>query len=424
MGDAVRAALPADERRTSAEAPSAIPQFRSVSHPLRIFAGTDALDSLPRELDRLGVRRAFVLCGDSVATRTDLLSRVRELGGDRIIAVDSGISEGAPRAVVEAAARAVMSHRGDALVAIGAGSVTKAARVIAMLVGEGVPLDEMATYYPEDQAAVSPRLNVPKLPIINIVTAPTTSQNRSGAAIRDETSGHILEFFDPKTRPHLLYWDAAALLTAPPSLIQSTGLWVYWRALMNMGLIPPSNPLVAADRREAFKLAENAIPRLSDETDAQARIDLCAVALLQVRDEDDGGRPMSAHLIVRTAYILAVALFNSPARVNQTRAGLALTGSVIRTFGSICPDTIAQLNTALGRDWSGGDPEDEAERLAADIDGRFERWGFPPHLHDQGISSDDTWSVVDRALRNFNGNNDGALNKYREQLHEALLRVL
>jgi alcohol dehydrogenase class IV len=57
--------------------------FSSISPGVRIHAGAAALDLLPREAARLGAQRAFIVCGNSVATRTPLLARIRDLLGDR-----------------------------------------------------------------------------------------------------------------------------------------------------------------------------------------------------------------------------------------------------------------------------------------------------------------------------------------------------
>src|SRR5690606_37720330 len=135
-------------------------------------------------------------------------------------------------------------------------------------------------------------------------TAATSSQHRGGAALKNPAGGPRLEYFDPKTRPAAIFWDADALLTAPPSLAHSTGLGVFWRALMNIGAVRGANPLVQASRLHAYTLALGALPRMRDPQDAEARIDMCAAALLQNRDEDDGGRPMDAHWIARSVYAL------------------------------------------------------------------------------------------------------------------------
>src|SRR5690606_20037340 len=154
----------------------------------------------------------------------------------------------------------------------------------------GLP-ETLCTQYPEDGPPISPRLSSPKVPIFNVLTAATSAQNRGGAALKHPRGGPRLEFFDPKTRPTAIFWDEDALLTAPPSLAISTGLGVFWRALMNVAAIERANPLVQASRLHAYTLAQAALPNMGDASNARARVDMCAAALLQNRDEDDGGRP-------------------------------------------------------------------------------------------------------------------------------------
>ena len=199
--------------------------FRAVSHPLRVFSGEDALAHLPAELARAGSSRAVVLCGRTVQDRTDLIARLRSLLGPRLAGVYADLGAGAPQRQVEAAADAVAALAGDALIAIGAGSVTKAARVVAIRLAEDGPLDALATRYDASGRGTSTRLCAPKIPIFNVLTAATTSQNRAGASIRDEAANRQLEFFDPKTRPRAVFWDAQALLTAPRSLTRSAAAW-------------------------------------------------------------------------------------------------------------------------------------------------------------------------------------------------------
>src|SRR2546428_790001 len=56
--------------------------FRAVSYPWRLYCGTGALDHLPAEVARHGARHAFIICGRTVAHRTNLLARIRDrLGG-------------------------------------------------------------------------------------------------------------------------------------------------------------------------------------------------------------------------------------------------------------------------------------------------------------------------------------------------------
>ncbi|SSW67870.1 Maleylacetate reductase 2 [Achromobacter veterisilvae] len=391
-------------------------EFSSISPGVRIHAGAAALDLLPREAARLGARRAFVVCGNSVATRTPLLARIRELLGDSYAGAYTRLGKDAPLEDVQEAVRQAAACRADLLIAVGAGSVLKGTRVIAMALGEGGELARLATQYPEHGAPVSPRLRQPKPPIFNVLTAATSAQNRAGAALRRGNGGPRLEFFDPKTRPAAIFWDAEALASAPPSLALSTGLGVYWRALMNIGAVRQANPLVQASRLHAYTLSRSALPRMRDPGDVQARLDMCAAALLQNRDEDDGGRPFDAHWVARSVYALGAALFNGVPHLDQGATHVLLTASAIRHFADLCPDAVAQMGKALDLPAAqAARPECVAEAVRSLIQGL----GLPDRL--EGVSKQDREQALASSLFNFNADRTRELSLYRDRLQAILL---
>jgi len=287
-----------------------------------------------------------------------------------------------------------------------------------MALGENRPLSELATCYPDDGPPVSPKLLQPKPPIFNVLTAATSAQNRGGSALRREDGGARLEFFDPKTRPSAIFWDSAALLTAPPSLAFSTGLGVYWRALMNRGAVRQANPLVQADRLHAYTLACGALPRMRDAADAHARLDMCAAALLQNRDEDDGGRPMDAHWIARAVYALGAALFNRVPALDQGTTHAVLTVPAVRHFGELCPDAVAQIGAALGVA-----PADAAQPSAVigAIEKMFGSMGLPRRL--EGVAPGACEPILNDTLYNFNADRARELGGHRQRLAAMLQEV-
>lgn len=393
--------------------------FTSTSHAVRLHAGTGALGNLPREVKRVGARRAFVICGRSVATRTPLLQQVASLLEGRYAGAYTYLSKNAPLAEVVAAAEQAEKAGADALIAIGAGSVIKATRVVAILLAESGPPESLCTQYPENGPPISPRLSQPKLPIFNILTAATSAQNRGGAALKHPHDGPRLEFFDPKTRPTAIFWDEQALLSAPPSLALSTGVGVFWRALMNVAAIKKANPLVQASRLHAFALARAALPGLRDPAHAQARMDMCAAALLQNRDEDDGGRPFDAHWIARTVYAVGAALFNQVEHLDQGLTHAVLTGPAIRHFGHLCPDTVSEIAAALGLT----DRNQPAcpEETANAVDAWFRGQGLSLRLCDAPLRPETLHAVIENATKNFNADRHRELAAHSERL-EAMLR--
>src|SRR5690349_20346152 len=168
---------------------------------------------------------------------------MKTLLADRCAGVFDEIEKETTRSSIGRAVDAARSARADLVIGVGAGSVIQGARIVTILLAEEGPVEKLITQYPEHGPAISPKLMEPKLPIINVLTAPTTAQNRAGSRMKDDATARGMEFFDPKTRPAAIFWDADALLTAPPPLIRTGAGTIYCRAVMNLGAIA-ENPLV------------------------------------------------------------------------------------------------------------------------------------------------------------------------------------
>ncbi len=220
--------------------------------------------------------------------RTDTVRRVEATLGDGYAGVYDGIEKDSTYASVRAAADAAAEASADLLIAIGGGSVIVATRAVAIFMAEFGDPFRIMTQYPEGRPAYSPRLLAPKPPIINIPTTPTSAMNRAGTGLKNPDLDHRMEYFDPKTRPHSIFIDERALLSAPPDLIRSTATTVFAGAVAAMSQTN-INPLAEGDRNHAFHLAHRAYPRLVEEIDNPAlRVELCIAAFLQNRLEDDG----------------------------------------------------------------------------------------------------------------------------------------
>jgi alcohol dehydrogenase class IV len=393
--------------------------FRAVGYPLRLYSGKDALENLPAELERHKAARAFIVCGRSVSRRTPLVTRMRDILGGSLAGVFDEMAKESPLSAVTAAADAARAAGADMLIAVGAGSVIQATRVVAILLAEKGPVDTLITQYPEHGPAVSPKLLAPKLPIINVLTAATSAQNRAGSAVKGDHLDHRMEFFDPKTRPVAVFWDSDALLTAPPSLALNTGAAVFWRTAMNMGALSLT-PLVEGDRLQALRLARGALTRLSDANDPAPRLELCAAAFLQNRDADDGGTLVEKHWVGRVVYAFAAALFNQHAHVSQGEANNALTPGVMRALGRRDPEAMTRIASALDA-WRVGDPVDEApERAAAALERVFEAIGTPTRLSQLGIPRASLPLILERSLKNFNADPKREFVRERDLLRDVL----
>lgn len=389
--------------------------FRAATPAVRLFAGEAALDSLGSEVSRLRAARAFVICGRSVATRTGLLALVRDRLGPAFAGAFTAMGKDSPWPDVQAAAEGARAAGADLLVAVGGGSVIQATRVVAILLAESGDPMRMITQYPDDGPAISPRLLAPKVPIVNVCTVGTSATHRGGSAVKNDELDHRMEFFDPKTRPAVVYWDHRALATAPVSLALASGFAVWWRALLGLGA-EGLNPLVEGNRRQAWALADRALPALlAAPEEAGPRVELCAAAWLQNRDTDDGGLTFEKHWVQRVAYAFSTALFIRHPEVAQGHAHAALTPAVLRELGDRDPGPMHAIAEALGV------PGDAPHRRAADAyAARVAALGLPGRLSTLGVPRAVLPLLVQDSLKNFNADPKREFAREVDRLREVI----
>lgn len=395
--------------------------FRAVGYPLRLHSGKGALEKLVTEVERQKARRAFVICGQTVARKTDLLGRIADNLGDLYAGAFDGMDKDSSFPAVEKGVATAQAADADLLIALGGGSVIVGARVVAILMAEECDPYDLMTQYPEGKPAYSPRLMAPKPPIINVVTTPNTAMNRGGSGLKNDKLDHRMEYFDPKTRPVALFWDADALLTAPPELIRSTATTNFSGTLRTLGATDMS-PLVEGDRRHAFTLLHEALPRIMEEPDnAALRIDLCAAAFLQNRAaDDDQGRRTARDQTSSSAYALATALHIRYHHVWQGESTSCVMPAVTRLTPPEKIETARRIADALGV-WGDGMTSADAAAATADrLDDIYRGIGMPARLRDVDIPKSELPLLAKDTLKNFNANPGDRPDDYTDQMLKLL----
>jgi alcohol dehydrogenase class IV len=235
--------------------------------------------------------------------------------------------------------------------------------------------------------------------------------------MKDDATARGMEFFDPKTRPVAIFWDADALLTAPLTLVRTGAATIWCRAVMNLGATG-DNPLVEGNRLQSYRLASAAIPRIADPADPAPRLDLCAATLLQNRESDDGGEQFARHWAMRVAYALSTALISVFPQVGQGEGYSALMGTALRQFGGRDPDAMARIAAGLGMgDAAAGDAPG---RIADRMETVFRSLGMPTRLSALGIAREGLPRVLELSLTNFNADPRREFLREREQLGQVL----
>lgn len=392
-------------------------EFRATGYPFRLYSGTDALERLPEEVARHKAGRAFIVCGRTVSRKTPLIARMKQILGERFGGLYDEIDKDTSRSSVVHAAEAARAAQADLVIGVGAGSVIQGTRIVTILLAEKKPIEELVTQYPEHGPAISPRLLAPKLPIINVLTAPTTAQNRAGSRMKDDATARGMEFFDPKTRPAAIFWDREALLTAPLSLIRTGAGTIWCRSAMNLGGIG-ENPMVEGNRQQSYRLAAGALARIGDPADAGPRFDLCAATLLQNREADDGGTQFARHWAMRVSYAFSTAIISIFPHVGQGEAYAALTGTMLRRLGQRDPEAMARIAAGLGV--GEGPAADTPERIARKMEDVFKSLDMPTRLAGLNIERGKLPLVLEHSLKNFNADPKRDFVKERELLAEIL----
>ena len=378
--------------------------IRAAGYAWRLYAGPQAIEQRMKEaVDRVGAKRAFVICSPSVNQRTDTVRRIEATLGDQYAGVFDGIEKDSTYASVAAAKAAAAEAGADLLIAVGGGSVLVAVRVVAIYMAETGDPFEIMTQYPEGKPAFSPRLMAPKPPIINIPTTPTSAMNRGGSGLKNPDLDHRMEYFDPKTRPSAIFLDDDALLSAPLDLVRSTSTTVFASVVgsqSNTGL----NALAQGDQDTAFRLGHGAYLRLMDELDnPELRQHLALAAFLQNRAEDDGRRRFHTNVFAGN-YSVSTALHIRYPHVGQGESTSVVHASAMRLAAEVELQPARQVAEALGVWRDGMDGKTAADAVAETLEIIYTKAGVPTQLRQLDIPQDDLINIAKETVKNFNFN--------------------
>jgi hypothetical protein len=81
----------------------------------RVYFGSGSIRNLRNELDRIGSKRPFLVTGQSVAKKTDLIAIVEHASGRKLAGVFSEIRQHAPMSGITRAATAAREAKADSL---------------------------------------------------------------------------------------------------------------------------------------------------------------------------------------------------------------------------------------------------------------------------------------------------------------------
>ncbi|HJW89966.1 MAG TPA: iron-containing alcohol dehydrogenase [Anaerolineales bacterium] len=172
----------------------------------KVIFGAGCASQIAAEADRLGCRRALVITGQSLATRTPLIRKIEGLLGTRHAATFSDIRQHVPESGIAQAVELARACKVDLLVSVGGGSPIDAAKAVAHRLAQ--------------QAAS----NAAYLPHIAISTTLSAAEFSHLAGFTDESRKAKTGFQDPRATPRVVILDPEMTLHTPAWLWLASGM--------------------------------------------------------------------------------------------------------------------------------------------------------------------------------------------------------
>jgi maleylacetate reductase len=355
------------------------PQMESV-----IF-GKPFAEALGQEVDRLDAQAVFVLASGTLARTTDTVDRLRQVLGNRIAGVCSKIGAHTPRIDVVNAANAARAAGADLLVTLGGGSVTDAAKMVGLCLGNGVTtserLDDFRARIAADGTTQRPSVEPPGVRMIAIPTTLSAGEFSAGAGCTD-TVRHVKESYShPLMIPRTVILDPDASVHTPEWLFLSTGIRAVDHAVEDICSVN-GQPISEGAAYHALRLLGNGLPAVkADPADSKARLDCQIGAWMSMVGSQTGVSKGASHGI---GHVLG-----GTAGVPHGYTSCVMLPHVLRFNHPVNSEKQARVSEALGR------PEESAADAVA---GLIAGLALPTRLRDVGVKEDQLDLIAENSM--------------------------
>ena len=164
----------------------------------RVVYGVPLAEALAEEIRIRDSRAVYVMASGTLARTTDVIDSVRHVLGNRVAGVCAKIGAHTPRIDVVAAANEARAANADLVLTVGGGSVTDAAKMVGLCLGNDVTAPEQLDAF---RARITPEGKVERPPTkppgVRFIAVPTTlsaGEFTSFAGCTD-TTRHVKESF-------------------------------------------------------------------------------------------------------------------------------------------------------------------------------------------------------------------------------------
>ncbi len=351
----------------------------------RVIYGTPFPEALAAEMDRLEARAVFVLASGTLARQTDTLERVRTVLGNRLAGVYSGIGAHTPRADVVAAANEARAAKADLLVTAGGGSVTDAAKMVGLCLGndvtEAAQLDAFAASIAPDGSTRRPPTAPPGVRAVAIPTTLSAGEYSWFAGCTDTARQVKQSYGHPLMVPRSVILDPALTRFTPEWLFLSTGIRAVDHAVEDV-CSPQAQPFSDGASLHALRLLGHGLRAVKqDPADIEARLACQLGAWMSMIGSQNGVPKGASHGI---GHVLG-----GTAGVPHGYTSCVMLPVVLRYNEEVNADRQAWVSEALGQ------PGRAAGDVVAEL---IAALGLPGRLRDLGVREDQLDRIAEESM--------------------------
>src|SRR6516225_2858892 len=350
-----------------------------------VIFGKPFVEALAQEIDRIEARAVFVLASGTLARETDTVERLRGMLGNRLADVCAKIGAHTPRIDVVAAANAAREAGADALLTVGGGSVTDAAKMVGLCLGNDVTepgqLDNFRARISADGRTERPPVNPPAVRSIAVPTTLSAGEFNSPAGCTDTVRQVKESYLHPLMMPRSVILDPAATIHTPEWLFLSTGIRAVDHAVEDI-CSTNAQPLSDGISLHALRLLGRGLRAVkADPADLEARLDCQLGSWMSIMGSQNGVQKGASHGI---GHVLG-----GTADVPHGYTSCVMLPHVLRFNAPVNAERQARVSEALGR--PGEKAADAVAELVADL-------GLPATLRDVGVNPEQLDRIAEESM--------------------------
>jgi maleylacetate reductase len=347
----------------------------------RVIYGIPLAEALAGEVDRLDARAVYVMASGTLNRETDVIDTVRRVLGNRLAGVCAKIGSHTPRVDVVAAANEARAAKADLIVTVGGGSVTDAAKMVGLCLGNDITepgqLDRLRATISADGKTERPVVKPPSVRSVDVPTTLSAGEFTPFAGCTD-TVRHVKESFGHALMmPQAVILDPAVAVHTPEWLFLSTGIRAVDHAVETICSVAPT-PFSDGTSLQALRLLAAGLSAVkADPLDLEARLNCQMGAWMSIMGAHNGVPMGASHGI---GHVLG-----GTANVPHGYTSCVMLPHVLRFNVMVNADRQKWVSEALGR------PADSAgDAVAALIAGL----GLPGTLRDVGVRPEQLDSIA------------------------------